>query len=110
MSLQHEGHQIPTDKDGYLKHLEDWSEDIATILAQQENIDLGPQHWELIHLLRQFYQEFDLSPAMRPFVKYTAKNLGKEKGNSIYLMTLFPPSPAKIASKIAGLPRPTNCL
>jgi tRNA 2-thiouridine synthesizing protein E len=51
-----------------------------------------------------------MSPAMRALVKYTEKKLGPEKGRSIYLLNLFPPSPAKVASKIAGLPRPTNCL
>ena len=39
-----------------------------------------------------------------------APGLGKEKSRSIYLMQLFPPSPARVASKIAGLPRPENCL
>ena len=47
---------------------------------------------------------------MRPFVKLVKDQLGKDKGNSIYLMELFGPSPAKMAAKCAGLPRPTNCL
>ena len=33
-----------------------------------------------------------------------------DKGNSIYLHKLFPGNPAKLAAKIAGLPRPTNCI
>ena len=67
-------------------------------------------HWELIELLREYYREFDSSPAMRPLVKYCRLKLGADKGRSIYLMTLFPGSPAKIGSKIAGLPKPDNCL
>jgi tRNA 2-thiouridine synthesizing protein E len=47
---------------------------------------------------------------MRIFVKTIGEQLGKEKGSSIYLMRLFPGSPAKIAGKIAGLPKPTNCI
>jgi tRNA 2-thiouridine synthesizing protein E len=47
---------------------------------------------------------------MRPLVKRTGQALGADKGRSIYLQQLFPPSPARIASKIAGLPRPANCL
>ena len=108
--LEFEHTQITTDKDGYLKNLDDWSNDIAAIIARQENIELSDAHWEIIILLRQFYQDYELSPAMRALVKYVGKQLGKEKGNSIYLLTLFPPSPAKVASKIAGLPRPVNCL
>jgi tRNA 2-thiouridine synthesizing protein E len=101
---------IALDKDGYLINLSDWNEEVADILATQENISLTIAHWEIVNLLQEFYREFEFSPAMRALVKYAEKKLGPEKGKSIYLLQLFPPSPAKIASKIAGLPRPTNCL
>ena len=99
-----------TDKEGFLIDLKDWSEDVATELAEAENIQLTEQHWEVLHLLRQFQREFDISPPMRPLVKYVAQHLGPDKGKSIYLTKLFPPNPAKIASKIAGLPKPEGCL
>ncbi|MEO0444036.1 MAG: TusE/DsrC/DsvC family sulfur relay protein [Pseudomonadota bacterium] len=110
MALLLNGQSIATDTEGYLKNLGDWSEDIAEAIARQENITLSDSHWELIHLVRAFYTRYALSPAMRPLVNYIGKELGKEKGNSIYLMQLFPDSPAKLLCKIAGLPRPTNCL
>ena len=110
MQLNIDGRTIALDKDGYLINLNDWAKDAANALAAQENISLTTAHWEIIYLLQEFYREFELSPAMRALVKYTEKKLGPEKGKSIYLLQLFPPSPAKIASKIAGLPRPTNCL
>ncbi len=84
--------------------------DVAKLIAEQENIILTDQHWEMIYVVKAFYQCYELSPAMRPLVKYTSTTLGNEKGNSIYLLQLFPGSPAKLLSKIAGLPRPTNCL
>ena len=102
--------QLTVDKDGYLESLQQWNTDVATEIAQNENIQLSAAHWEIIYLLQDFYKEFEISPAMRALVKYTEKKLGPEKGKSIYLLQLFPPSPAKIASKIAGLPRPANCL
>ncbi|MBB5210305.1 TusE/DsrC/DsvC family sulfur relay protein [Microbulbifer hydrolyticus] len=105
-----EGREIPLDKEGFLRNLEDWSPEVAEALAAQENIELTEDHWDVIRLLQAFYTEFELSPAMRPLVKYVGQNLGPEKGRSIFLMKLFPPSPAKIGSKIAGLPKPTNCL
>lgn len=110
MALTRAGKTIATDREGYLRKLSDWDESLAISLAQAEGISLTPAHWEIIHLLRNFYREFDLSPAMRPLVKYTGQQLGPDKGNSIYLLRLFPPSPARVASKIAGLPRPANCL
>ncbi len=110
MTLMVKGQALRTDKEGYLKQLSDWTPDVAAALAQNENIVLTAQHWEVIEVLREFYQAYELSPAMRPLVKRVAEKLGPEKGRSIYLMKLFPPSPARIASKIAGLPRPDNCL
>lgn len=101
---------LSVDNDGYLTNLHDWSRDVAEQIAAHEKIILTPAHWEVIDLLQEFYKEFGISPAMRALVKYAEKKLGQEKGKSIYLLQLFPPSPAKIASKIAGLPRPTNCL
>ena len=103
-------HYVALDKDGYLINLSDWNPEVADLLAIQENISLTQAHWEIINLMQEFYREFEISPAMRALVKYTERKLGSEKGKSIYLLQLFPPSPAKIASKIAGLPRPTNCL
>jgi tRNA 2-thiouridine synthesizing protein E len=110
MVLVVNGVEFDTDKDGYLLQLADWTPAVAEVLATAENIQLTPAHWEIIELLRDFYREFELSPAMRALVKQTARKLGEEKGRSIYLLQLFPPSPAKIASKIAGLPRPANCI
>ena len=103
-------HKTKVDKDGFLTDLNDWSEGIACALAAEEGITLTEQHWQILKLLRQFQTEFDISPPMRPLVKYVAQHLGKEKGNSIYLTKLFPPNPTRIASKIAGLSKSEGCL
>lgn len=101
---------INLDKEGYLRKLDDWSEGVAELLAKQENIDLQQAHWEVINLLRGFYKQHQLSPANRALVNLVKRELGMEKGKSAYLMSLFGGSPAKICSKIAGLPKPDNCL
>lgn len=105
-----DGRSIELDKDGYLTDLNDWSPEVATALAMQNDIELTPDHWEILQLLRNFYDEFQLSPATRPLIKYTALKLGAEKGNSLHLNRLFNGPPAKLAAKLAGLPKPTNCL
>lgn len=104
------GRPIALDPEGYLVHLDDWNEAVARALAEREGLELQPGHWEIIGLLRDFYQQFQLSPATRPLVKYTAQQLGTEKGNSLYLNHLFRGTPAKLAAKLAGLPKPRNCL
>ena len=101
---------IELDKDGFLVDLSDWSADVASALAAAEDIELTPEHWEVLELLRGFYDEFQLSPATRPLIKYTALKLGTDKGNSLHLNRLFKGTPAKLAAKLAGLPKPTNCL
>jgi len=101
---------LELDKDGYLVDLSDWSADVANALASAEALELTAEHWEILELLRGFYDEFQLSPATRPLIKYTALKLGPEKGNSLHLNRLFNGTPAKLAAKLAGLPRPTNCL
>ncbi|NWB89027.1 TusE/DsrC/DsvC family sulfur relay protein [Pseudomonas gingeri] len=104
------GQAIALDKDGYLVELSDWSPEVAAALATREELELSPEHWEILELLRGFYREFELSPATRPLIKYTALKLGAEKGNSLHLNRLFKGTPAKLAAKLAGLPKPTNCL
>ena len=110
MQLILQNKTVDLDKEGFLRDLNDWDSDVANALATKEGIELSDAHWEIVHLLRNFYQQFELSPAMRPLVKYVGLQLGKDKANSVYLLTLFPGSPAKLASKIAGLPKPDNCL
>ena len=100
----------PCNEEGFLLQVSDWNPQVAKTLAARENITLTDAHWEILKLLRDFYLAYDASPAMRALVKYVRLNLGQEKGHSIYLMKLFPGSPAKIGSKIAGLPKPANCL
>ncbi len=101
---------VALDKEGYLRNLADWNEAVAEALAQQREITLKPAHWEVLHLLRIFHRRHQLSPATRALVSLVKKELGPDKGRSVYLMRLFQGSFAKTASRIAGLPKPDNCL
>ena len=104
------------DKEGFLRDLDSWNKDVAETIASQCSIDLSDAHWEIVYLLRDFYEAHQLSPANRALVSLVKRELGADKGNSAYLMRLFrnpdnnKESPAKLASKIAGLPKPENCL
>ena len=109
-TLYASGRHIELDKEGFLKNLSDWSPAVAEKLADNEGIQLTDAHWEILHLLRDFHQQYEMSPAMRALIKFIKTQLGTDKANSLYLLSLFPGSPAKIGSKIAGLPKPDNCL
>ncbi len=108
--LEFEGQVIETDAQGYLKNSADWHEGLAPLLAAEEEIALTEAHWEVVRFVRDFYQEFNTSPAIRMLVKAMAQKYGEEKGNSRYLYRLFPKGPAKQATKIAGLPKPVKCI
>ena len=101
---------IETDASGYLLNIDDWNIEVAQVIAKLENLELTDAHWEIIHFVRAFYQEYKTSPAIRMLVKATAQKLGEDKGNSRYLQRLFPDGPAKQATKLAGLPKPAKCL
>ncbi|HEP0977364.1 TPA: sulfurtransferase TusE [Klebsiella aerogenes] len=105
-----EGSEIETDSEGYLKETTQWSEAMAEVIAAQEGISLSVEHWEVVRFVRDFYLEFNTSPAIRMLVKAMANKFGEEKGNSRYLYRLFPKGPTKQATKIAGLPKPVKCI
>ncbi|MGF1762209.1 TusE/DsrC/DsvC family sulfur relay protein [Aliivibrio kagoshimensis] len=104
------GKEIETDAQGYLKDVHAWEEDMIPLLADEEGIALTEAHLEIIHFVRNFYLEFNSSPAIRILVKAIEKKHGPEKGNSKYLFKLFRKGPAKQATKLAGLPKPAKCL
>ncbi|MFU2058392.1 TusE/DsrC/DsvC family sulfur relay protein [Avibacterium volantium] len=101
---------IETDNEGYLLDLTQWTPEVALAIAEKEGLSLTEAHWEVIHFVRDFYQEYNTSPAIRMLVKAMAQKLGEDKGNSRYLQRLFPEGPAKQATKLAGLPKPAKCL
>ncbi|WP_114764484.1 TusE/DsrC/DsvC family sulfur relay protein [Vibrio rhodolitus] len=108
--FEYKGKQIETDAQGYLLDHTQWDEGMIEVLAQQEGIELSDAHLEVVLFVREFYDEFNTSPAVRMLVKAMEKAHGPEKGNSKYLFKLFKEGPAKQATKLAGLPKPAKCL
>ena len=100
----------PLDSDGFLLDPATWSESVAETFAGQEGITLDDRHLEILQVLRRYFSQHEHSPAMRALVSLVRRELGVEKGRSVYLLGLFPGSPAKLAARIAGLPRPEHCL
>jgi tRNA 2-thiouridine synthesizing protein E len=101
---------LETTEQGFLVNRLDWNEEVGNYLAQQENINLTDQHWEIILFIRSYYGQYKHLPNSRVFIKAIAKTLGEDKGNSRYLHRLFPDGPLKYACKLAGLPKPPTCL
>ena len=110
MSYQMDGATFEHDEEGYIIDMSVWSKELADIIAKEEEIDMTEEHWEVVNFLRDYYDEYQIAPAIRVLVKAIKKTFGPEKGNNKYLYELFPYGPAKQACKIAGLPKPTGCV
>jgi len=110
MTIEVNGKTLEVDEEGYLSDLNDWEKEVASVMAKAEDIELSDDHWEIINFLREYYEEYQVAPAVRILTKAIGKKLGKDKGNSKYLYELFPYGPAKMACKYAGLPKPTGCV
>ena len=111
MSYELAGVTYEHDEEGYIQgNPELWSKELAELIAEAEEIEMSDEHWEVVNFLRNYYEEYQIAPAIRVLVKAIKKSFGPEKGNNKYLYELFPYGPAKQACKIAGLPKPTGCV
>lgn len=110
MAYDFQGQSIEHDEEGFITDISVWSKELAEFLADAENIEMTDEHWEVVNFLRDYYNEYQIAPAIRVLVKQMKKAFGPEKGNNKYLYQLFPYGPAKQACKIAGLPKPTGCI
>ncbi|HUW97580.1 MAG TPA: TusE/DsrC/DsvC family sulfur relay protein [Acidiferrobacter sp.] len=110
MAYEVDGTSVTADEEGYIVNLAEWTEPLASVIAKSEGLELTQNHWEVINFLREYYNEFQIAPAVRVLTKAIGKKLGPDKGTNKYLYDLFPYGPAKQACKIAGLPKPTGCI
>ena len=103
-SLDFNGKSVELDADGNLANLSDWNEELALVLAKQEDINnLSDRHWIVIKFMRKEFEAKGDAPSIR--------KLTRESGVSTKeLYELFPKGPAKKAAKIAGLPKPKGCI
>jgi len=110
MPIEINGKSLETDEEGYLANINEWEPGVAEVMANQDDLELTSEHWEIIKFLREYYEEYQIAPAVRVLTKAVSKKLGASKGNSKYLYALFPYGPGKQACRYAGLPKPTGCV
>ena len=97
-------HEVELNDDGFFVDAEQWTEDMAPVLAAESDIDeLTDRHWQVLRFMRDEYFEKGTGP--------TVRMLGKTSGVSVKeLYQLFPTGPAKTAARIAGIPKPRGCI
>jgi TusE/DsrC/DsvC family sulfur relay protein len=96
--------EVDVNDEGFFVHPELWTEEMAPELARREGIDeLTEAHWTVIRFMRTEYFDKGTGPTVRV--------LGKTSGVSVKeLYQLFPKGPAKVAARIAGIPKPRGCI
>ena len=97
------GKELETDADGYLLE-PDYSEEIVSVIAAAENIELTPRHLQVINYMRDQYREHGHTPNFRNMLKDVQEFWPEADSKSLY--DLFPTGPAKQGAKVAGLPQP----
>ena len=95
---------IERDAEGFLEQAGHWTRELAADIAAESGINpLTDRHWLVIDYMRDCFLNKGAAPTIR--------TLGKESGVAIKeLYQLFPKGPAKLAAKIAGIPKPHGCI
>jgi TusE/DsrC/DsvC family sulfur relay protein len=95
---------IEVNEEGFFLHPEQWTEELVPDLARREGIEaITDKHWQVIRFMRSQYLEKGTGPSVRL--------LGKTSGVTIKeLYELFPKGPAKVAARVAGIPKPRGCI
>jgi tRNA 2-thiouridine synthesizing protein E len=97
------GKDLIVDGEGFLQQPDQWSRDVAEAMAADLGLSLNERHWLVIDYMRNTYLETGQAPTIR--------SLGKQSGVPVKeLYQLFPKGPAKLAAKLAGIPKPHGCI
>jgi tRNA 2-thiouridine synthesizing protein E len=103
-TVNYAGTDVTVNDEGFFTDPDQWREEMAPRIASEAGIDtLTDQHWLVIKHMRNEYAKKGTGPTVRA--------LGKTSGVTIkQLYQLFPKGPAKLAAKIAGIPKPRGCI
>lgn len=101
---------LELDQDGHLVDYTIWNETVAQSLADTLEIQLTSWHFDILQAVRQFYQQFGHSPATRPLIKFLMKTVSSEINNAVLQDKFNTGLVARHLSRLAGVPKPANCL
>lgn len=103
-TVTYAGTDVDVDAEGFMTDPAQWNERVAASIAADAGIgELTDRHWMVVDFMRDTYLESGSAPSIR--------TLGKASGVPIKeLYQLFPKGPAKLAAKVAGIPKPRGCI
>ncbi|GAB4447688.1 MAG: TusE/DsrC/DsvC family sulfur relay protein [Bacteroidales bacterium] len=96
------GITVEVTDEGYLTDATKWTPEIATELAKEEGITLSSKHMDVLNYIREKALKGET---------LTIRAIGKSGIVDIKgFYELFPGAPLKLASKIAGISKPSSCV
>lgn len=102
---------LPLDDEGHLLNHHQWTPQVAQQLADTLDITLTDVHHAILATVRQFYATYHHPPATRALIKYLQQQLPQQGISNQFLQQLFNTGlVARHVNRIAGLPKPPNCL
>ena len=101
---------LDLDQDGHLVDYTIWNETVAQELARKLDLELTPWHFQILQAVRQFYHQFGHSPATRPLIKFLMKTVSSDINNAVLQEQFKTGLVARHLSRLAGIPKPPNCL
>jgi dissimilatory sulfite reductase related protein len=97
------GRDVLVDKEGFLWHPEDWTEDVAVALAEEGGIEaLSDVQWRVVRFLREYFFYNGRAPLNRDIKAGLGMSL-------MELECVFPGGIKHGARRVAGLPNPRTC-
>ena len=94
--------------DGYLKNRDDWSEDLAKIMASEWNgLNFTDEHFPILHFIRDHHEAHQITPDVREATQFLIENGMDKKEAKKQLFKLFPNGYMQQGIQLAGMRRPT---
>jgi len=103
-TIQVGDNQVEVNKKGYLINIDDWDENFAKTVAENDHLELSECHWKTIYFLREYFQEYQVPPSPRVVKKAIGDKINSWGCTNKDLEKAFPLGGCKQACRLAGLP------
>jgi TusE/DsrC/DsvC family sulfur relay protein len=96
-------------EEGYLLDAASWTSDFAEQVAASDlGRGLADFDWAMITFVREFYRAHHMMPLTRRIVSYAGSRVSDF--DSVELQRHYTNKPLWVIAKIAGLPKPVQCI
>ena len=102
-ATRYAGRTVDVNEEGFLTDSSQWSPDVAEAIAAEIGLALTPEHWRVLNFCREDAAREGQPPGLRRISKLAGVDVKQ-------MYRLFPKSPAKLAARVAGLPKPKGCV